>query len=178
VTPGCEWVIDGEGTATEKVDGTCCMVREGRLYKRHERKPNKRKEYRMRDTHCWPRGPKGWEPAQDTPDPAAGKWPGWVPVGNGPEDRWFREGFEFTKPCADGTYELIGAKVQGNPYGIDGHELEEHGTQELSATGPVTFTGVKAFLAFWTPIEGIVWHHPDGRMAKIKRRDFGLPWPV
>jgi hypothetical protein len=20
--------------------------------------------------------------------------------------------------------------------------------------------------------EGVVWHHPDGRMAKIKRRDF------
>ena len=27
-------------------------------------------------------------------------------------------------------------------------------------------------------IEGIVWHHPDGRMAKIKRRDFGLSWPI
>jgi hypothetical protein len=26
-------------------------------------------------------------------------------------------------------------------------------------------------------IEGIVWHHQDGRMAKIKRRDFGYPWP-
>ena len=26
-------------------------------------------------------------------------------------------------------------------------------------------------------IEGIVWHHPDGRMVKIKARDFGLPWP-
>jgi len=23
-------------------------------------------------------------------------------------------------------------------------------------------------------IEGIVWHHPDGRMAKIKARDFGI----
>ena len=21
-------------------------------------------------------------------------------------------------------------------------------------------------------MEGIVWHHPDGRMAKLKRRDF------
>jgi hypothetical protein len=28
-----------------------------------------------------------------------------------------------------------------------------------------------------TPIEGIVWHGKDGKMAKIKRRDFGLPWP-
>ena len=25
-------------------------------------------------------------------------------------------------------------------------------------------------------LEGIVWHHPDGRWAKIKRRDFGLKW--
>lgn len=25
-------------------------------------------------------------------------------------------------------------------------------------------------------IEGLVWHHDDGRMAKIKRRDFGLKW--
>lgn len=23
-------------------------------------------------------------------------------------------------------------------------------------------------------IEGIVWHHPDGRMVKIKKKDFGL----
>jgi hypothetical protein len=22
------------------------------------------------------------------------------------------------------------------------------------------------------PYEGIVWHHPDGRMAKLKKRDF------
>ena len=31
--------------------------------------------------------------------------------------------------------------------------------------------------AFYMPIEGIVWHHPDGRMAKIKARDFGIQWP-
>jgi hypothetical protein len=23
-------------------------------------------------------------------------------------------------------------------------------------------------------IKGIVWHHPDGRMAKIKGKDFGI----
>lgn len=26
---------------------------------------------------------------------------------------------------------------------------------------------------FWN-VEGVVWHHPDGRMVKIKTRDFGL----
>lgn len=25
---------EGEGTGTRKLDGTCCMVRDGRLYKR------------------------------------------------------------------------------------------------------------------------------------------------
>lgn len=43
VTPewkaGCEWVRDGEGVATLKRDGTCCMVRDGKLYKRRELKP-------------------------------------------------------------------------------------------------------------------------------------------
>lgn len=24
----------------------------------------------------------------------------------------------------------------------------------------------------------IPWWHPSGRMCKIKRRDFGLPWPL
>ena len=27
VMPGYEWVLQGEGTATVKIDGTCCMIR-------------------------------------------------------------------------------------------------------------------------------------------------------
>jgi len=42
---------------------------------------------------------------------------------------------------------------------------------------PRTFAQLRAFLTM-SRIEGIVFHHPDGRMAKIKRRDYGLPWPV
>jgi len=40
-------------------------------------------------------------------------------------------------------------------------------------TGSTFSTGIRTFLehAGW---EGIVFHHPDGRMAKIKGRDFGL----
>ena len=33
VVPGAEWVLAGEGIATRKYDGTCCMVRDGKLYK-------------------------------------------------------------------------------------------------------------------------------------------------
>jgi len=31
VVPGAEWVLAGEGIATRKWDGTCCMLREGKL---------------------------------------------------------------------------------------------------------------------------------------------------
>ncbi len=37
VTPGCEWVLAGEGIASRKWDGTACMVKDGVLYKRYDR---------------------------------------------------------------------------------------------------------------------------------------------
>ena len=39
---------------------------------------------------------------------------------------------------------------------------------------PRTFDALRAFLADHDDIEGIVWHHPDGRMVKIKGKDFGI----
>ena len=42
VVPGCEWVLDGEGVATVKYDGTSCMVRDGVLYKRYDYKKKQR----------------------------------------------------------------------------------------------------------------------------------------
>lgn len=41
---------------------------------------------------------------------------------------------------------------------------------------PRDFDGLRAWLD-GKDIEGIVFHHPDGRMAKIKLRDFGLRRP-
>ncbi len=35
VTKGCEWVINNEGYATEKIDGTCCMIKDNILYRRY-----------------------------------------------------------------------------------------------------------------------------------------------
>ena len=34
VTPGLEWVLAGEGVATEKIDGACCAIIDGVFYKR------------------------------------------------------------------------------------------------------------------------------------------------
>lgn len=166
VVPGAEWVLAGEGVATVKWDGTCCMVRDGTLYKRYDAKHGKT-------------SPPGFEPAQDY-DPITGHMPGWIAVGDGPEDRWHREAMaSFTRAgvrLPDGTYELIGPKVQGDPHCWGYHSLIAHGVDTLP-DDPRDFDGLRAYFAE-TFIEGIVWHHPDGRMVKIKRRDFGLPWPV
>lgn len=155
--PDCLWVRDGEGYATRKYDGTSCLIRGGRLFKR--------RELRRGDV-----APPDFEVADH--DPTTGKTVGWVPVGDGPDDKYHREGFRADLP--DGTYELIGPKVQGNKEHRDQHELLAHALAE-QVDAPRDFDGLRNALA-GTHIEGIVWHHPDGRMAKIKRRDFGLKW--
>ena len=120
--------------------------------------------------------PANFRPAQEAADLETGHWPGWVPAGNDPQYKWQRKAFEFTRDHAmldgDGTHEACGPHFQGNPekYGED--VLVKHGA-ELITDAPRCFND----LAEWfkgKDIEGIVWHHPDGRMAKIKIRDFGL----
>lgn len=162
VVPGAEWVQRGEGVATRKFDGTCCMVKEKKLYKRYDARTGK--------------APEGFIPAQE-PDAKTGHWPGWLAVGPGPEDRWFREAFELGATdkgvyLFDGTYELCGPKVQGNPEGFDKHVLVKHGS-EILEDAPDTFAALKEYLGSRN-IEGIVWHHPDGSMVKVKGKDYGL----
>lgn len=159
IVPGAEWVAAGEGIATRKHDGTCCMWRDGRLWKRHEIKGGRS-------------APAGFIAAQDA-DPVTGDTPGWVPVGDGPEDARHREGLAFMGgDLRDGTYELCGPKVQGNPERLATHALIEHGSEPLP-DAPRTFDALREYL-IERDIEGIVWHHPDGRMVKIKGKDFGL----
>lgn len=169
VVPGAEWVIAGEGIATEQFDGTCCMVRGNKLYKRYDAKKGKTP-------------PDGFEPAQSEADEVTGHWPGWLPVGDGPEDKWHKEAWiylteNFHTVPKDGTYELIGPKIQGNPYKNDTHRLIPHGQNVFSKQPPKDFEGLKSWLES-NYTEGIVWHHPDGRMVKLKRKDLGLPWPI
>jgi hypothetical protein len=83
VHEGCEWVLAGEGTATRKLDGTCCMIRDGKLFKRQEIKEGKPI-------------PSDFEEAGF--DAETGKRVGWVPVGEGPDDKWHREAFTNLAP--------------------------------------------------------------------------------
>jgi hypothetical protein len=163
VHEGCEWVLAGEGTATRKLDGTCCMIRDGKLFKRQEIKEGKPI-------------PSDFEEAGF--DAETGKRVGWVPVGEGPDDKWHREAFTNLATHADGTYELVGPRTQGNPEKYEKQSLVPHTIEALALADnpPRDFGGLKTYLTD-KDIEGIVFHHPDGRMAKIKKRDFGLKRP-
>lgn len=157
VVPGAEWVIRGEGVATRKWDGTCCLVRDGKLYKRYEVKPGGTP-------------PPGFEPANEV-DPSTGKQQGWLPVSDGPEDQWHRDAFA-NGTFEDGTHELVGPRIQGNPDGVTQLILIRHGVHPLH-DAPRDFDSIRSYLRDGA-IEGIVWHHPDGRMVKIKAKDFGI----
>jgi len=158
VVEGAEWVQRGEGVATRKFDGTCCMIKGGEFFKRYELKPGKME-------------PNGFIAAGE-PDPVTGKTVGWVPVGDGPDDKYHREALINEPPDRYGTYELVGPKVQGNPEGLTSHFLVRHGVQIYYCV-PTTFKELREWFKD-KDIEGIVWHHPDGRMVKIKKKDFGL----
>jgi hypothetical protein len=175
VTPGCEWVIAGEGIATRKWDGAACAIIGGKLYARYDAKNGKAP-------------PEGAIPCDD-PDPVTGHWPHWIPATR-PEDRWIREAVcqrggpdGLASALPDGTYEALGPKINGNHERfIVQHHLIRHGEegdrfQTIGREGvPRTFQGLRDYLQV-NVIEGIVFHHPDSRMAKIRRDDFGFDWP-
>lgn len=161
VTPGCEWVIAGEGVASIKRDGTACAVIGGVLHARYDAKRGKAP-------------PPGCIPCSE-PDPITGHHPHWQPVADEPHFKWHREAWAQRGEMRDGTYELCGPKLQGNPEMLDSHRFIRHGLEIVEA--PRTFDGLRAFLET-LQYEGLVFAHPDGRFAKIRRADFGLRWPL
>ena len=185
VTPGCEWVFKGEGVATRKYDGACCAIIDGVFYKRYDAKQGKPI-------------PDGAIKCQAEGDAVTGHLPCWVKVTDKPEDKWFRAAFKWTmcdeydemselhKDNYERTYEAVGPHFNSNTDGFETDKLVRHGDTEIIAfTGTIlaeygydlilSFEGIKEYLRKHM-IEGIVFHHPDGRMCKIKRSDFGFEW--
>jgi len=164
VTPGLEWVIDGRGVATVKIDGTCCAIIDGKFYRRYDAKKGKTP-------------PVGAVPCCD-PDPVTGHWPHWLECDfRNTADNWhlaafYNAGGFNLKP---GTYEAIGPHFQNNPYGLTNDILVRHGA-EVIYDCPRTFDGLRAYLESHI-IEGIVFWLDGEPMCKIKRSDFGFKWP-
>ena len=164
VTPGCEWVLEGEGRATKKHDGTAVMIGDRFVYKRYDAKHGKTP-------------PPDFIPCQE-PDAKSGHWPGWIMVDkDNPADKWIFEALENDiRLHMPGTYELCGPRINTNREKLTEHELIKHGSVDLPEVlicGCRTFESIKKFLeALTADNEGIVYHHLDGRMAKVKYRDF------
>ena len=165
VTPDAQWVLDGEGKATRKWDGLAVMVKDGVVFKRYDAKTGRTP-------------PPGFIPAQPSPDPVSGHWPGWV-AADGPDSRYINEAVEaaavrYPQGIPDGTYEVCGPRIGtrhgANPENLTAHVLIPHG-EDVLEDAPRSFTDLMEYLR-GKAIEGIVWHHEDGRMVKIKKADF------
>jgi hypothetical protein len=162
---GCEWVFAGEGVATEKLDGTNVRitVRSGQVVRVEKR-----------------RNPSKAQKLQGIVD-------GWYvdAVDSAPEDKWTFAAVSAadTSSWPDGEHsaEALGPSIQGNALGLTAPTcVPLHlGRLPIYADVPRSFEPVRSFLreleSLFSPghlVEGLVFHHPDGRMAKIKRKDF------
>ncbi len=105
-------------------------------------------------------------------------------------DKWIFDAVKNTDltKVKDGEWsaEVIGKNIQGNPLNLEKNEVFLFSLPDWKAkitleNVPATFDDLRAYLVAQkskigndAPIEGIVWHHPDGSMVKIKRKDFDL----
>lgn len=156
LVPGAEWVAAGEGVATRKWDGTCVMYDGSKWWARREVKAGKQ----MPETFTLVEH-----------DETTGNFFGWEPAEQSGFAKYLVEALAGLEREA-GTYELCGPKINRNPEAFGDHVLVRHGAAVLLDV-PRDFEGLGAYLSAHD-IEGIVWHHPDGRMVKVKGRDFGI----
>lgn len=190
VTPGCEWVHEGEGTPLRKHDGVAVMLDdEDRWWVRRQVKPGKAT-------------PEDYLEVER--DETTGISYGWEPAHLSGFQRPLREAVDaialFGGPVGikfqPGTFELVGPKVNGNPENAPAHRLIRHTRAEVVENSYIDCRCVGARMTGeclshdcqyvrdldqspWALIEvaeawgweGIVWCHPDGRRAKLKVRD-------
>ena len=170
VTPGMEWVLEGEGVATVKYDGACCAIIGGEFYKRYDAKHGKPV-------------PPGAIKCQEEADPITGHLPCWVKCDRfNPADKWFWAAYDayvstlpqYPRDSLDGTYEAVGKHFQGNPYGISGDMLVAHGKDVVLLTDR-SFEDIRKYLQEHY-IEGLVFWKDGEPRCKIKRSDFGFEW--
>lgn len=165
-------VLNGE--ATIKFDGSCCAIIDGKFYKRYDAKKGKQI-------------PENAIKCQEEADPVTGHLPCWVPVDeNNPADKWFVEAYkDFSKYYIldDHTYEAIGPHFQGNPYGLECDTLVHHGIEPADDSFEIPSEDPEEILIYihrylvLHDIEGLVFWLNGEPVCKIKRTDFGLPWP-
>lgn len=159
VLPELNVDLPDSAVATIKFDGVAIMCDGRSWWKRREVKPGK---------------PIPDQFDEVDHDPVTGKRQGWVPIGDGPEDKWLRP-LLAGRILRAGTYEAIGTHFQGDAHQYGCDLLVAHGLAPITA--PTDFDGLSVALADFGH-EGLVWWADGEPVAKIKRRDFGYPWPL
>lgn len=161
--PDCDWVFRGEGVPLRKYDGACMMRNAAGQW------------YARRVLRGGEVSPKGFKPIQL--GVKSSEIVGWEPVENSSFARYHSGAsvlyHESGNPA--GTYELVVSKINGNLDGMPSHWLVKHSLAPVLPLSGRSFREIRdAVLEYHREngIEGIVFHHPDGRMAKIKARDF------
>lgn len=152
------------GIPTVKMDGSCCAIIDGVFYRRYDAKKGKK-------------APEGAIPCCEA-DPVTGHHPHWVKVDfDNPDDKWFAEAYRNypEKWIRDTTYEAVGPHFNGNPYHLEKDVLIQHGAQPAWEVHR-SFGGIRYYLEK-NPVEGLVFWVDGEPICKIKRTDFGLPWP-
>lgn len=169
---------------TVKYDGTACAIIDGKLYKRYDVKPGRKKPEDA--IFC-----EGY--IADRPHN-----PSWIPCKrNHIEDKYYwaaynrgysyqDEDLSFAHDLCDGTYELIGKHIQNNPYNLQSEILVRHGA-DIVGIMPLWGDPTEAYNYFkdildiaW--IEGLVLWTTDEYfnlskpIAKIRKKDFGFKW--
>lgn len=159
INPENEWALT-EGISTRKFDGTACAIHNGELYKRYDVKKGKQV-------------PKDAMPCQE-PDAITGHWPHWVKCNREDKaDKYHFEAFDSQDSWINGTYELCGPKIQGNPEKFEQHRLIRHGQQVYNGFN-FDYGSIELFLTL-NNIEGLViYKGASDIMCKIRKSDFGI----
>jgi hypothetical protein len=167
VNPECEWLFNEPSFATIKKDGTNIqvIVHDGKCINVNKRRNPTREQK------------------------ALGDEPGYIQADrNDSADQYIFAAVDATDfsnwPNGDWSCEALGPKIQG---GIESNVPELYPFSlystviiDFSNIENITYDYIQKYLEDHE-IEGIVWREAaeeNPRFAKIKRRDFGLQWPV
>lgn len=174
LTLNCEWVLRGDGFTTIKLDGVNVKVEAGGRLLRRLRPATGASEAAyvpfLEEDSDYPQVKEAYANAVKT---------------------------SYTNSLREGIYEVYGPKIEGNHQQVTEHmmiRIAPVDSQLMISTltagikrgvgvaVETFFDSVKACLIDSPDIEGIVFHQESGgvpiAMAKIKRKDFGLAWPV
>ena len=182
-------------TFSEKIDGTCCLIRNGKLHKRRDVKP---KYKRGKLINANPTPPNNWIPTSEKDK--KGHWIGFLPLDEKSnddkyhrmvlnEDRTigkflffknneFYEKEEKLSNYNEKTVELIGPKINGNLYNLNDYYLVIHGSIPIIDPPEINLKSIKKWFneSKNSGIEGFVIHFENGDSFKLHRYYLKLPW--